>query len=284
MSLHSSHSILQKAQTDKYAVPAFNIHNLETLRTVVETASEMNSPFMLAATPGTIKTAGIRFLISMSRAASDEFSLPVVFHLDHHQNIDDIFMAVDLGVRSVMIDASHLPFDENVRVTCRVTEYAHRHGVSVEAELGALQGLEDGLSVTEKDAVYTCPDQAEKFVRLTSIDSLAVAIGTVHGLYTKKPDLDFERLHQIRNKVSIPLVLHGASDLPESDIRKCIATGICKVNIATDLKIPFARGLREYLNNHPDESDPRKYFSLARKYMSETVREKINICMSGGKL
>lgn len=179
-----------------------------------------------------------------------------------------------------MIDASHHSYDENIAIVKKVVELAHKFDATVEAELGILGGQEDDLVVNEKDSKYTNPQQAVDFVKKTGIDSLAVAIGTAHGLYKEDPKLDFERLKEIRSLVTIPLVLHGASGVPEEAVKKAISLGITKVNIATELKIPFSHKLREYLVAHPEENDPRKYMKDAKKAMAEVVKEKILMCMS----
>ncbi|REJ27423.1 MAG: tagatose-bisphosphate aldolase [Caldibacillus debilis] len=272
--------MLLDAQKNKYAVPAFNIHNLETIQAVVETAYEMRSPVILAATPGTFQYAGRDYIQAIVEVAAKKYDIPIALHLDHHEKFEDIVESVELGTKSVMIDASRLPFEENVRLVKRVVDYAHAKGATVEAELGRLGGQEDDLTVAEEDSFYTDPDAAAEFVERTGIDSLAVAIGTAHGLYKSEPKLDFERLEKIQEKVKIPLVLHGASGIPEEDVRKCIERGIAKVNIATELKIPFSDALRKYLLEHPDANDPRKYMSPAKQAMKRVVREKIRMCMS----
>lgn len=182
-----------------------------------------------------------------------------------------------------MIDASHHPFAENTAITASVVQYARQKDATVEAELGRLGGQEDDLIVDEADAYYTDPDAAKEFVEKTGIDSLAVAIGTAHGLYSKEPNIDFERLAAIQKRVSVPLVLHGASGISEQDVRKCIKLGCAKVNIATELKIPFSDKLRRYLHEHADASDPRKYMAPAKEAMKKIVQEKILMCMSNDR-
>ncbi len=179
-----------------------------------------------------------------------------------------------------MIDGSHFPFEENIKLVKEVVEYAHAHGATVEAELGRLGGQEDDLIVDEADSFYTDPSAAKEFVERTGIDSLAVAIGTAHGLYASEPRLDFNRLAEIQKVVDVPLVLHGASGISVEDVRKCIALGCCKVNIATELKIPFSSALRNYLDEHREANDPRKYMAPAKMAMSAAVAEKIKMCKS----
>ena len=276
----STREMLLKAQREVYAVPAFNIHNLETVQVVVETANDMSSPVILAGTPSTIKYAGADYLISLGETASRKYKVPISIHLDHFESIDEIKKYIDFGFKSVMIDASHLKFEENIEKVKNVVEYAHRYDVTVEAELGQLRGIEDDKVVNEKDAVYTNPQSAKEFVERTNIDSLAIAIGTAHGLYKGEPKLDFNRLIKIKKLVSIPLVLHGASDVPNELVKKAIQLGICKVNIATDLKIPFANAVKKFFKENENENDPRKYMKPGKDAMKEVVKNKIKICGS----
>lgn len=276
----NSKELLLHAQKNGYAVPAFNCHNLETIQVIVETANELRSPVIIAGTPGTFDYAGRDYIQSIVETAAKKYNIPIILHLDHHTKIEDIETSLKLGTKSVMIDASHHSYDENIAIVKKVVEIAHKFDATVEAELGILGGQEDDLVVNEKDSKYTNPQQAVDFVKKTGIDSLAVAIGTAHGLYKEEPKLDFERLKEIRNLVTIPLVLHGASGVPEEAVKKAISLGITKVNIATELKIPFSSKLREYLVTHPEENDPRKYMKDAKKAMAEIVKEKILMCMS----
>lgn len=183
-----------------------------------------------------------------------------------------------------MIDGSHSPFEENVALVKSVVELSHRYDASVEAELGRLGGVEDDLVVDAKDALYTNPEQAREFVARTGIDSLAVAIGTAHGLYAAEPKLDFDRLAAIRDRVDVPLVLHGASGLPDSDIRRAISLGVCKVNVATELKIAFSDALKHYFEENPDANDPRHYMKPAKAAMKDVVRKVIHVCGCEGQL
>ncbi|WP_330985611.1 MULTISPECIES: tagatose bisphosphate family class II aldolase [Enterobacterales] len=284
MYIISSKNMLLKAQKGGYAVPAFNIHNLETMQVVVETAAEMRSPLILAGTPGTYSYAGTGNVVAIARDLAKQWDLPLAVHLDHHEVLDDIRQKVQAGIRSVMIDGSHAPFEENVELVRQVVELSHRYDASVEAELGRLGGVEDDLVVDEKDALYTHPEQAREFVLRTGIDSLAVAIGTAHGLYHHDPKLDFERLAAIRERVNVPLVLHGASGLPESDIRRAISLGVCKVNVATELKIAFSDALKHYLQDNPKANDPRHYMPPAKAAMKEVVQKVIHVCGCEGQL
>ena len=280
----STREMLLKAQREGYAVPAFNIHNMETLQLVAETAMEMKSPVIIAGTPSTIEDyAGPDYIKAMAEVAANKYDIPIAIHLDHFEDVEAIKRDIDIGFKSCMIDASKKPFEENISIVKDVVEYAHRYDAVVEAELGKLGGKEDDLVVDEKDAMYTNPDDAAEFVDKTNVDSLAIAIGTAHGLYKGEPKLDFERLKEIRSKVSIPLVLHGASDVPDELVKEAISLGICKVNVATDLKIPFADAVKKFFNENSKESDPRKYMTPGKEAMKEIVKHKIEVCGSANR-
>lgn len=281
--IQNTKEMLIKAREEGYAVPAFNIHNLETVQTVVQTAAEEQSPVILAATPGTMNYAGRAYIQAIAEVAAKENDIPIALHLDHHETFDSIQVSLELGTKSVMIDGSHHSFEENIAISKKVAEAAHAYGATVEAELGKLVGQEDDLVVEASEAAYTDPATVVEFVERTGVDSLAVAIGTGHGLYEIEPNLDFERLKKIKKLIDIPIVLHGASGISKEDVQKCIALGCAKVNISTELKIPFSHGLREHLINYPNETDPRKYMEPAKKAMKAAVQEKIAICMSAGK-
>lgn len=280
MSILSTREMLKKAQREGYAVPAFNIHNLETLQVVVEAAGELKSPLILAGTPSTIAYAGGEYIISMAKVASEKHNIPIAIHLDHYENTDEIKHYIDLGFKSAMIDASHLSYEDNIKTVKEVVDYAHQFDATVEAELGRLGGQEDDLVVDEKDAMYTNPTQAKEFVEKTGIDSLAIAIGTAHGLYKGEAKLDFDRLKEIRKVVDVPLVLHGASNIADELVKKAISLGICKVNIATDLKIPFSDALKNHFKENPESNDPRKYMAPAKESMKKVVAHKIEVCGS----
>lgn len=284
MYLISSQEMLKKAQRENYAVPAFNIHNLETIQVVVDTAKQLQSPVILAATPGTYQYAGTEYLINICKTAAQIKHFPFALHLDHHEDVDDIQTKIAGGIRSIMIDASHHPFEENIDIVRKMVEFSHKFNASVEAELGRLGGQEDDLVVDDKDSAFTDPDAAREYVERTGIDSLAVAIGSAHGMYKGEPKLDFDRLAKIRDKVDIPLVLHGASGIPEAMVKKSISLGICKVNVATELKIAFSDALKQYFQAQPDANDPRHYMQPAKLAMAKIVEDKIRICGSAGKL
>ena len=283
MKIVSTREMLNKAQREGYAVPAFNIHNLETLQVVVETAAELKSPVILAGTPSTINYAGGEFIVSMADAAAGKYDIPIAIHLDHYEEVDEIEEYIKLGFRSAMIDASHKAYEDNIATVKQVVEFAHKYDTTVEAELGRLGGQEDDLIVDEKDTKYTNPKQAKEFVEKTGIDSLAVAIGTAHGLYKGVAKLDFDRLKEMRDMVDVPLVLHGASDIPDELVKKAISLGICKVNVATDLKIPFSDAVKKYFIENPTANDPRKYMQPGKDAMKKIVAHKIMVCGSNGK-
>jgi len=281
--LVNTKEMLALAQKEGYAVPAFNIHNLETLQVVVEVAAKLGSPVIIAGTPSTFSYGGRDYLQALASVAAKKYNVPIALHLDHHESFNQIKESIDLGTKSVMIDASHLPYEENIDLVKEVVTYAHARGVTVEAELGRLGGQEDDLIVDDADAFYTDPDAAKDYVERTGVDSLAIAIGTAHGLYKAEPKLDIERLKKIRKVVDVPLVLHGASGVSEKAIRECIKEGICKVNIATELKIPFSNALRDYLIQHPEANDPRAYMVPAKAAMAKVVEGKIKMCLSNNR-
>src|SRR5699024_5092966 len=200
---------------------------------------------------------------AMVEAAAAEHDIPIALHLDHHETIESIKESLELGVKSVMIDGSQHSLEENIELTKQVVELAHSYGATVEGELGKLVGQEDDLIIEAEDAEYTDPDVAVEFVEATGVDTLAVAIGTGHGVYETTPKLDFDRLEKIRSKVSVPIILHGASGISKENVQKCISLGCAKVNISTELKIPFSSALREFLIANPEETDTRKYMAPA---------------------
>jgi tagatose 1,6-diphosphate aldolase GatY/KbaY len=282
MGLVTSKKFLLDAQKNGYGVCGFNIHNLETLKAAASTAFEERAPIILQATPGTVRFAGAEYLVSMAKVASEKYDTPIAMHLDHGEDYGMVMECLRAGFTSIMIDGSQHPYDENIAMVKKVVEAAHLMGVPVEAELGKIGGIEDDL-VVEVNDLYTDPKVAVEFIAKTGIDSLAIAIGTAHGLYKKKPQLDFDRLAQIRQKVSIPLVLHGASDLPDESVRKCIELGINKINIATELKIAFSGAIKTVFDIKSEESDPRKLFTPGVEAMKAVVKNKIYLTGSAGK-
>lgn len=275
MGLVSTKQLLEDAYKNKYAIGAFATHNLEIMKAVVEAANELEVPVIFQTTPGTIKYVGIKYMAALAEAAAEQSSVPIALHLDHGDRLETVVQCLRNGYTSIMIDGSTLPYEENVALVKRVVELCHSIDVPVEAELGTIGGVEDDLSVDEAEATYTDPSLAEDFVKRTGIDSFAPAFGTAHGLYKGEPRLDFDRLKTISERVGIPLVMHGASGVSKEQVVKAISCGASKVNISTELKIPFAEELRDYLNENPHESDPRKLFVSAREVVKHVVKEKI---------
>ena len=306
MPLTTDKELLTLARKGGYAVGAFNINNLEILQAVVSAGEAERSPAIIAVSEGAIQYAGMPYLISMVRTAAAQTSIPIALHLDHGKDLEVIRSCIDNGFTSVMIDGSEFEFEKNIEVTKKVVEMAKRKGVSVEAELGRLKGIEEKISVSEKEAFLTDPQAAEDFFKRTGVDALAIAIGTSHGAYKFKGEakLDFERLKEIARKVSIPLVLHGASGvpsavleraerfgaklpgakgIPDEAIQKAIGLGISKINIDTDLRLSFVGALREILTTKPDEFDPRKILGPGREAIKQTVQSKMKLFGSSGK-
>ena len=275
--------ILDHAHKNGYAVGAFNVVNMEMLQAVVNAAEEEKSPVFVQTTEGALSYAGIGYLSAMIRYAAEQVKVPVAFHLDHGGSFEVAMKCIRNGWTSVMIDGSHHPLEGNIEVTRRVVDVAHACGVSVEAELGRLGGVEDNISVDEKDAMYTDPEEAKKFVAETDVDYLAIAIGTAHGKYKGIPKLDFDRLATIKNDLKMPIVLHGASGVDEESIKKAIALGVNKINIDTELRCAYTDKNREIFAQQPDLFDLRKYIGPARENVKAKVIEKIRLFGSNGK-
>lgn len=282
MPLVTTKEMFQKAQAGQYAVGAFNVENLEMVMAVIRAAEELNAPVIMQSTPSTVKYAGLDYYLAMAKAAAERASVPVAMHLDHGNTFELAMQALRTGYTSIMIDGSHGSFDENIALTRRVAEACLPSDISVEAELGKVGGKEDDLEA-EHDSPYTDPQQAKEFVERTNVCSLAVAIGTAHGLYHGTPKLDLERLSAIHEVVSIPLVLHGASGVPDDAVRESIKRGICKVNFATELRIAYSDGVKKYLAENPDGFDPKKYGAAGMENVTALVKEKICVCASNGK-
>ncbi len=282
MALTTSKKLLLDAQEGGYAVGAFNVENMEMVQAVVAAAEEMASPVILQTTPSTVKYADLAYFYANAKIAAEAASVPVVMHLDHGNSFDLAMRALRTGYTSIMIDGSHENFEDNIAVSKAVADACHPSGIPVEAELGKVGGKEDDLDGGDGDP-YTNPLEAKEFVERTGIDSLAVAIGTAHGVYKGIPKLDVERLSEIREVVSIPLVLHGTSGVPDDAVRECIRRGICKVNYATDLRIAFSEGVKEVLKANPDTFDPKKYNARGRDKVKEYVMEKMKVCGCVGK-
>ncbi len=296
MSFANTKTLLKKAQKGKYAVAHFNINNMEILQGVVQAAVKLKAPIILATSEGAIKYAGMNFLYELAYTASEIANVPLAFHLDHGRDIPTIKKAIRLGYSSVMFDGSHLPYEQNVRETKKIVDYAHRYGVAVEAELGTIGGKED--TIEAKKIMYTDPEKARDFVKRTGCDFLAVAIGTSHGAYKfrGKADLRHDILKKITRKVKIPLVLHGASGVPQnvvrqaerygarlsgvygvpnSQIKTAIRNGITKFNTDTDLRLAFDAAVRKVIKKYPKKFDPREILGPARDKIMEVAMERI---------
>lgn len=281
MALVTTRELFADAQKRGYAVCAFNVENMEMAQAVVAAAEELASPVIMQTTSTTLKYAEPAVYQSMIAALAAKANVPVAMHLDHGSSYELAVKCLRAGYTSIMIDGSHSVLEENIAITKEVVKAAHAAGVPVEAELGKVGGKEDDLD--GGDGGYTDPADAVRFVEETGIDSLAVAIGTAHGVYKGVPKLDKERLAQIHEVVSIPLVLHGTSGVPDQDVRDCIARGICKVNYATDLRIAFTAGVNEVLKAAPDTIDPKKYCAAGREKVKAYAMDKMRVCMSDGK-
>ncbi len=280
--LVTSKELLLDAQRQGYAIGAFNIENMEMAQAVISAAEELCSPVIVQTTPGTLKYAPPELYFANVAALAKAASVPVVMHLDHGSSFDLALRAFRAGYTSIMIDGSHSPFEENIALTRSVVAACHAGGVPVEAELGKVGGKEDDLDGGSGNG-YTVPEEAAEFVERTGIDSLAVAVGTAHGVYKGIPKLDLNRISRIRELVSVPLVLHGTSGVPDDTVRECISRGMCKVNYATDLRIAYTRGVREYLEKDPKVYDPKKYSALGREYVKQYVMQKMMVCGSNGR-
>ncbi len=297
MPLVSPKEMFARAYKEHFAVGGFNVNNMEIIQGIIEAGEEEKSPLILQVSSGARKYAGQRYIIKLVEAALMESSLPVVLHLDHGTTFELCKEVIDGGFSSVMIDGSHLPFEENIALTKKVCEYAHERDVWVEAELGQLAGVEDEISAEK--SVYTDPDQAVEFVERTGCDSLAIAIGTSHGAYkfAGEARLDFDRLEKIGSLLpDYPLVLHGASSVipefvdmaneygghiagakgvPEDLLRKAASLAVCKINIDTDIRLAVTATIRKHLRENPEHFDPRQYLKPAREAVKNMVQHKI---------
>lgn len=309
MAFITSTEMFKKSLKSDYAVGAFNVNNMEIIQGIVDAAKQEQAPIILQVSAGARKYAKPAYLLKLVEAAMMDTGLDICLHLDHGEDFEICKQCIDGGFTSVMIDGSKHPFEDNVTLTKKVVEYAHAHGVVVEAELGKLAGVEDNIKVDSKFATYTDPEEAAEFVEKTGVDSLAIAIGTSHGAYkfSGDPQLDFDRLREIHKLIpDTPLVLHGASTVlpefvdkcnqyggnipgakgvPEEMITEAAKYGICKVNIDTDLRLAMTAEIRKYLAENPKEFDPRKYLGPARDAISSMVSHKIrNVLKSSNRI
>ena len=301
MPLVTTKEMFEKAYNGGYAIGAFNVNNMEIVQGITEAAAELNAPLILQVSKGARAYANHPYLMKLVEAAVIETGLPIALHLDHGDSFDICKSCIDGGFTSVMIDASSKSFEENIEITKKVVEYAHDHGVVVEAELGTLAGIEDEVSVSAEDSSYTRPEDVQEFVERTGCDSLAIAIGTSHGAYKFKPGTDpklrFDILEEVEKRLpNFPIVLHGASSVPqefvriinenggnmpgaigvpEDQLRKAASMAVCKINIDSDLRLAMTASIRQYLNQHPDHFDPRQYLKPARAAIKDMVAHKI---------
>ncbi|NQV11832.1 class II fructose-bisphosphate aldolase [Candidatus Uhrbacteria bacterium] len=306
--LTNSSSFLKKAHKGNYAIGGFNVNNMELLQAIVKAGIEKKSPLIIQTSQGAIEYAGMELIGAMVHSISKDVSIPIAFHLDHGTNVDLVKEAIQSGFyTSVMIDASSKPFNENVKITREIVKLAHKKGIWVEAELGAIPGKEDQVNVNEANAFFTDPEEAGTFVEMTGCDALAISIGTKHGVfkYSKgKAKLDIKRLLEIKKHTNVPLVLHGASEIPRelkkiveqygadlsdafgvspSTLKKAITNGINKVNTDSDLRIAFTGGVDRYMTKHPNNMDPRKYLAAGRDATRKAVARRIDQLGSAGK-
>jgi fructose-bisphosphate aldolase class II len=269
--------LLAEADRGRYAVGAFNANNMEIVQAIVEAAELERAPVIMQASQGAISYAGLDYITGLVKMAAYKATVPVALHLDHGTDFEQIVRCVRSGFSSVMYDGSKLTLEENIAVTRKVLEIARPIGVSVEAELGKIGGTEDQVHVSEKEAMFTDPEEAEYFVEQTQVESLAIAIGTAHGQYRGTPQLDFARLEKIKKLVNIPIVLHGSSGVPDDAVKRAIKLGVCKVNIDTNIREIFVSKMREVLAGKPDEIDPRKILGPARQAAVDVIRDKIRV-------
>jgi len=311
MPLVTTTEMFKKAYDGGYAIGAFNVNNMEIVQGITEAAKEVNAPLILQVSKGARAYANHTYLTKLVEAAVIETGLPICLHLDHGDSFETCKSCIDGGFTSVMIDASSKPFEENIEITRKVVEYAHDHGVVVEAELGSLAGVEDEVNVSAEDSSYTRPEEVEEFVSKTGCDSLAIAIGTSHGAYKFTPEqctrneqgilvpppLRFDILEEVSKRLpGFPIVLHGSSSVPqdfvkmindnggnmpnaigvpEDQLRKAAAMSVCKINIDSDLRLAMTGTIRQYFNEHPDHFDPRQYLKPARSNIKELVKHKL---------
>ncbi len=301
MPLVTTKEMFEKAYNGGYAIGAFNVNNMEIVQGITEAAKDLNAPLILQVSKGARAYANHTYLMKLVEAAIEETGLPICLHLDHGDSFELCKSCIDGGFTSVMIDKSGLPLEENIQITRQVVEYAHDHGVVVEAELGTLAGIEDEVNVSAEDSSYTRPEDVQEFVEKTGCDSLAIAIGTSHGAYKfkpgTKPQLRFDILEDVAARLpGFPIVLHGSSSVPqefvkiinenggnmpgaigvpEDQLRKAASMAVCKINIDSDLRLAMTATIRQYFNEHPDHFDPRQYLKPAREAIKQMVAHKI---------
>ncbi len=275
--------LMDRAEEGKYAVGAFNCNNMEIVQAIVEAAVEENSPVIIQASQGAIKYAGLDYIVALVKTAADSADIPICLHLDHGTDFNQVKDCIDRGFSSVMYDGSKHPLEENIRITNEVLALARAKNVSVEGELGKIGGTEDDVHVDEKDAMYTKPEEAKYYVDKTGVDALAIAIGTAHGQYKGEPKLRYDILEEIEKLIDTPIVLHGSSGVPDESIRKAIERGVRKINIDTNIREAFVKGVHQAIEANPEEIDPRKILGPAKEEMKNIIKEKIRLFGSSGK-
>lgn len=282
MSYITTTDMLLHAKENHYAVAAFNVENMEMMQGVIAAAEKLDAPVILQTTPSTVKYGGMKYFYHNALAAAVDSPIPIALHLDHGNSFELAVQAMRAGYSSIMIDGSSLSLADNIKLTKKVLNVCHPVDIPVEGELGVIGGKEDDLDLAAGDP-YTDPDDAFRFAEETGVDSLAVAIGTAHGVYATTPKLDIDRLGVIRSRVSIPLVLHGASGVSDEDVIKCIANGICKVNFATELRIAFSNGVKKAIAENPQAFDPKTYLKAGRESVMRAAIEKMQLCGCVGR-
>ena len=283
MSLVTLKEILKGTRESGYAVGGFNFNSYEDAQGIVDGAVAKKAPVILMASVGALKYIGMRLTVYMARAMADSVEIPVCLHLDHAEDIDLIKECIKMGFTSVMIDASRKRYEDNIRETAEIVQYAAIYGCSVEAELGRIGGKEEQIKVNEKEADLTDPNDVPRFVEETGLDALAIAIGTAHGFYKSEPKLDFERLKAIVGITKVPLVLHGGTGVPVDDFKKAVRLGMSKINVGTELKATYTNAVRDAICANPNEIDPRKFMRLVKEKCSEVVQGKIEIFGSANR-
>ena len=280
MPLTTTVSMLRKAQEQGFAVGAFNVENMEMAQAIISAAEELRAPVILQTTPSTVRYAGTGMYAAMVAALAQEASVPVAMHLDHGDSFALCAQALRSGYTSVMIDGSKLPLEENIALTYKVSEMCAAVGVPVEGEIGRVGGKEDDL---ESDGGYTIPEEAVRFEKESGLFSMAVGVGTAHGFYKEKPQLNKELITTLRGMLQAPMVVHGASGLSDEDVKDCIRRGICKVNFATELRAAYTEGVKAVLAENPKTFDPKAYGKEARQRVKSLVMERMLVCGCDGK-
>jgi len=281
MPLTTTLKMLAAARKNRYAIAAFNFENMEMIQALISAGEEMNAPLILQTTPSTIRYASVELFAAIAAAAAKNPGLPIALHLDHGDSqrlVEDAMLA---GYSSIMIDGSRLRLEENIALTKKAVEFCAKAGIPVEGELGRVGGKEDDIA--GEGSGYTDPEEAVKFVKETGVSSLAIGVGTAHGIYAVKPKLNPDLVSVLRDMLSVPLVLHGASGLDDSVVQDCIARGISKVNIATELRIGYTQAVREHLSKDPDCFDPKKYGASGREAVKKIAMHHITVCGCMGR-